>query len=179
MNSVLAICASASPNSSCLRLLQMFKERTAASLNVEIWEELKTLPHFDAELTLESAPPSILEIRSKIENADGIVICSPEYVFSIPAGIKNLLEWCVSTRVFAAKPLGLITAAASGQKAHQDLQLVLRTIEVDLPEDRCLLINGIKGKLGQNGIFSDPLTEKQFIDFCDHMTNLSRASESQ
>lgn len=170
---IIALCGSASSNSSCLLLLQLFQKKTAEKLQVDIWEETRRLPHFDAELTLENTPASVLELRENILKADAVIICSPEYVFSIPAGIKNVLEWCVATRVFAAKPCGLITAAASGQKAHEDLKLILRTIEADLPEERCLLIGGIKGKLRQDGVFTDSKTEIAFSDFCDSMINLS------
>ncbi|WP_363317949.1 NAD(P)H-dependent oxidoreductase [uncultured Algibacter sp.] len=45
-----------------------------------------------------------MDFRNKIENADGIVICTPEYVFSIPSGLKNTIEWCVSTNAFSNKP---------------------------------------------------------------------------
>jgi len=169
----LALCGSASSNSSCRLLLELFKKQTEEKLSLAIWEETRSLPHFDAELTLNNTPASIAELRDKIQKADAVLIASPEYVFSIPAGIKNVLEWCVATRVFANKPCGLITAAASGQKAHEDLKLILRTIEANLPEARCLLISGVKGKLRQEGVFSDPKTEQAFLDFCERMINLS------
>nr|WP_298555227.1 NAD(P)H-dependent oxidoreductase [uncultured Algibacter sp.] len=31
-------------------------------------------------------------------------MCTPEYVFSIPSGLKNTIEWCVSTNAFSNKP---------------------------------------------------------------------------
>jgi NAD(P)H-dependent FMN reductase len=39
----------------------------------------------------------------------------------LTSGLKNAIEWCVSTTVFSDKPIGLITASASGQKGHEDL----------------------------------------------------------
>ncbi|WP_262886208.1 NADPH-dependent FMN reductase [Sphingobacterium sp. 18053] len=36
-------------------------------------------------------------------------MCLPEYIFSIPSGLKNSIEWCISTTVFSDKPVGIIT----------------------------------------------------------------------
>lgn len=74
------------------------------------------------------------------------MISTPEYIFSIPSGLKNAIEWCVSTNVFSDKPLGLITASANGLKGHEVLQMIMRTLETRFNENTLLLIQGIKGK---------------------------------
>jgi NAD(P)H-dependent FMN reductase len=73
------------------------------------------MPHFDPELSTDNPPKIIVEFRTAIEKADGILICTPEYVFIIPSGL-NAIEWCVSTTVFSDKPVGLITASADGRR---------------------------------------------------------------
>ncbi|MCW3124402.1 MAG: putative NADPH-dependent reductase, partial [Bacteroidetes bacterium] len=88
---------------------------------------------------------------------------TPEYVFSLPGVLKNALEWTVSTRVWADKPVALITAAASGEKAHESLQLIMKTIEAKFDESTTLLIQGAKGKVGKDEKV-DEQTTKQLSD---------------
>ncbi len=56
---------------------------------MSIFNDLTTLPHFKTELTSENAPPQITDFRTLIKNADGIIISTPEYVYSIPRGLKK------------------------------------------------------------------------------------------
>src|SRR5215510_13930774 len=125
---IFVINGSASENSANQMLIDNFSILTKDSLNLKICKSLKTLPHFDPELSIHNTPKEILEFRENIENADGVLICTPEYVFSIPSGLKNAIEWCVSTTVFSDKPMGLITASASGQKCDEELQRIMKTI---------------------------------------------------
>jgi chromate reductase len=38
-------------------------------------------------------PESVTTFRNKLANADGLVIVSPEYNYSIPGGLKNAIDW--------------------------------------------------------------------------------------
>ncbi|WP_230470731.1 NADPH-dependent FMN reductase [Flavobacterium cheongpyeongense] len=84
--------------------------------------------------------------RDKIIAAEGIIICTSEYVFSLPGSLKNALEWCVSTTIFSTKRVGLITASASGETVHEQLLLIMKTLEAKFQKERQLLIAGIRGK---------------------------------
>ena len=110
---ILAIVGSAGRNSANLKLVEIFADIVKDDFDVNVYNRLKSLPHFDPELSLENPPEEIVELRNNIENADGVLICTPEYVFSIPSGLKNAIEWCVASTVFSDKPVGLITASAS------------------------------------------------------------------
>lgn len=162
---IFAIIGSASPNSSNLALVNKLAELTSHAFDLTICNNLKTLPHFDPELSAGSAPASIVALRESIEKADGIIICTPEYVFSIPSGLKNAIEWCVSTTVFSNKPTGLITASAHGQKGHEELQLILKTLMARFTIETTLLIQGIKGKVTVDGEIKDEQTNEALLKF--------------
>lgn len=110
---ILAIIGSASKHSANEKLMYNFADLAKDFFNLTVFKDLRSLPHFDAELSTGNPPKEIIDFRKTIENADGIIICTPEYVFSIPSGLKNAIEWCVATTVFSDKPIGLITASAS------------------------------------------------------------------
>ncbi|HXU25760.1 MAG TPA: NADPH-dependent FMN reductase [Bacteroidia bacterium] len=162
---ILAIVGSASSNSSNHQLLNYIKQQTQNDFNLTVFNSLANLPHFNTELSIENTPQVVLDFRTAIQNADGILICTPEYVFSIPAGLKNAIEWCVSTTVFAHKPTALITASASGVKAHEELQLIMQTIEANFTNDTTLLIQGIKSKINTEGNITHPQTKTDLAKF--------------
>lgn len=168
---ILAIIGSASSISSNLKLVEKIASLTSKEFNLTIYNDLKTLPHFDPELS-DNPPKQIIEFRKNIEKADGIIICTPEYVFSIPSGLKNSIEWSISTTIFSDKPIGIITASASGQKGHEELQLIMKTIMAKFTDETCLLIQGIKGKFDEQGNLTDKETEKKIYVFTDALINL-------
>jgi chromate reductase, NAD(P)H dehydrogenase (quinone) len=162
---ILAIVGSASNNSTNLRLVEKIKDLISQDFNVTIFDNLKTLPHFDPELSINNPPKEVVEFRSKIEQADGIIICTPEYIFSIPSGLKNAIEWCISTTVFTDKPVGLITASANGNKGHEELQLIMKTAMAKFTEESTLLISGVKGKFDEDGNLNDLDTQNKLDNF--------------
>ena len=98
----------------------------------------------------------------------------PEYIFSIPSGLKNPLEWCVSTTIFANKPVGLITASANGEKGHEELQMIMKTIEAKFTTETTLLIQGAKGKIDSEGRLTDAETERALKSFLIGFAKLMR-----
>ena len=164
---IFVINGSASQNSSNEKLIDNFINLTKDCFSLKVFNDLKTLPHFDPELSIENTPDVILEFRNNIKNADGILICTPEYIFSIPSGLKNAIEWCVSAIVFSDKPVGLITASASGQKGHEELQLIMKTIMTQFTEGTTLLIQGVKGKINEEGKITDNKTLQNLTNFID------------
>ena len=148
---IFVIIGSASQNSANQKLVDNFVNLANDHFNFTIFKDLKTLPHFDPDLSSDNPPKIITDFRDNIEKANGILICTPEYVFSIPSGLKNAIEWCVSTTVFLDKPIGLITTSADGKKGHEELQLILETVMTKFTDDTTLLIQGIKGKINKHG----------------------------
>ncbi|MFA7326944.1 MAG: NADPH-dependent FMN reductase [Candidatus Kapaibacterium sp.] len=158
---ILAISGSTKPNSTSHKILNHIKLKFENIFELEIFDGIEKLPHFNPSITDEELPREVLDFRNRIVNADGIIFCTPEYVFSIPGSLKNAIEWCVSTTIFSHKPTAMIIAAASGEKAFESLSLILTTIETVLPEESKLLIQGAKGKVNTNGEITDSDTLEQ------------------
>lgn len=169
---ILAIIGSASSNSANLTLVELIAGLTSKEFNLTIYDGLKALPHFDPELSAGHPPKQIIELRNSIQNSDGIIICTPEYVFSIPSGLKNAIEWCIATTVFTGKPSGLITASASGEKGHEELQLIMKTAMAQFTDETTLLIQGIKGKFDEQGNLTDHDTQRKLDHFISAFTDL-------
>ncbi len=158
---VIAICGSTRTASTNLAILRHIAALVTGTLDVQIFTGLATLPHFNPDDDGERPPQIIKNFRAKILGADAVLICTPEYVFSLPGALKNALEWCVSTTVFSGKPVACITAAAHGAKAHEALLMIMRTIEAKVVGDaHTLLIQGAKGKIDAQGTVADEHTRR-------------------
>lgn len=158
---ILAISGSTKSNSTSHHILNHIKAKYVNEIELEVFDGIEKLPHFNPSTTDEETPTEVKELRGKIEDADGVIFCTPEYVFSIPGSLKNAIEWCVSTTVFSHKPVAMIIAAASGEKAYESLSLIMTTIEVVLPEESKLLIQGAKGKVNTHGEITNSTTIEQ------------------
>ena len=62
-------------------------------------------------------------------DADGVIICTPEYAHGVPGSLKNAIDWTVGTGEFSGKPTMLITASTDGKNGHKALLETLKVIE--------------------------------------------------
>ena len=123
----LALSGSLRAASSNTALLRAALALAPAEVSVEIYENMGELPHFNPDL--ESAlPPLIADLRARVAAADGIVICTPEYVHGLPGSFKNLLDWLVSGGELWDKPVAVWSVAGRGAFARASLLEILKTL---------------------------------------------------
>lgn len=146
---VLAISGSLRSGSSNTLMLRAAAALAPEGLQVQLYEGLGELPHFNPDLDAEGqAPPgAVAQFRRLISEADGILISTPEYAHGVPGSLKNALDWLVSYPDFAGKPVLILNAsAAGGQWAQASLKETL-TIMSTRVLDASLLAPFIRKKL--------------------------------
>jgi NAD(P)H-dependent FMN reductase len=116
---IIAICGSLRAQSSNRALL---RAATNLGIDVQIYEGLASLPHFNPDDDAEGAtpPPAVAELRKLLAEADGILISSPEYAHGVPGSLKNMLDWLVSDGALIDKPVALINASPVGGEFARD-----------------------------------------------------------
>ena len=69
-------------------------------------------------------PPKIKALKELIDNADGIIISTPEYNSSIPAGLKNTIDWLsrIENKFLDGKPSLLMSTSNGGRGAQSALE---------------------------------------------------------
>jgi NAD(P)H-dependent FMN reductase len=125
---IIAICGSLRAQSSNRALL---RAATNLGIDVQIYEGLGSLPHFNPDDDADGAtpPPAVTELRKLLADADGILISSPEYAHGVPGSLKNALDWLVSDGALVDKPVALINASpVGGEFARDSLVETLRTM---------------------------------------------------
>lgn len=133
--------------STCVVILKTIAERHGHSADFHIYDKLASLPHFDPDAEDRALPEIITQLRREVEAADAVIFCTPEYVFSVPAILKNAVEWCVASTVFSDKPTAMIVASGGGQKTFESLGLILKTIQTRISDATSLLFSGARARM--------------------------------
>lgn len=129
---ILAISGSSRKGSYNWALLEAAKDMLPDNTTLEIFDVSK-FPLFTQDL--ESNPPAdVLTFKETIKKSDAILFATPEHNYSIPAVLKNALEWGnrpEDDNSWDGKPAAIVSAS-TGPRGGARAQLHLRGIMVDL-----------------------------------------------
>lgn len=122
--------------------------------------KLDALPFFNEDLNADK-PAIVIDFLALVRDADGILCCTPEYNHSIPAVLKNAIDWA-SRPAFKSplkgKPVTIVTQSANavgGARAQAHLKLVLDSTLSLLHPVHEMMIPDIDQALGPDGSFKD------------------------
>ena len=81
----------------------------------------------------EGFPAAVEAIAEQIRQADGVIIVTPEYNYSVPGGLKNAIDWLsrLPNQPLAGKPVAIQTSSM-GPIGGARCQYHLRQITVFL-----------------------------------------------
>ncbi|GCE31664.1 FMN reductase [Dictyobacter alpinus] len=167
---ILAISGSLRATSTNTRLVRTIMHMAPATMEFTLYEGLGDLPHFSPDIDGDHSPSTVLTLRQLLTEADGVLICTPEYAFGVPGVLKNALDWTVSTGDFSGKPTVAISASplwGGGDKAHASLLLTLQALGAKVPEAGKLSIPQINKKLNPSGEIQDTATAQQLTAVLD------------
>lgn len=157
---VLGINGSIRSGSSSHIVMNEIKSHIAFQASFETFDQLAVIPAFDGS---EVDPETVHDFKTKLKQADAVVIVTPEYAFGVPGALKNLLDWTVGSGDFLNKPVALITASSLGEKGHESLQHTLTAISARTLPETTLLISFIRAKI-KDGKIDDSETKSALIN---------------
>ncbi len=131
-------------------------------------------PFYSKEGESENGIPSTIKaLRLLFDNADGFILSTPEYNGSIPAGLKNTLDWIsrMDGKIFQDKPV-LLMATSPGARGGLS---VLNHLSTVMPFWGAELIGPFSlPKFGENFINGEMNSE--FKNELDQMLELLNSS---
>jgi chromate reductase len=182
--SVLGIAGSLRRGSYNRLLLAAAVQRAPAGATVHVYEELGSIPPFNEDLESEAGEgqDALRRLRREVAAADGLLIATPEYNWSIPGVLKNAIDWLSRPgpdEILAGKPIAVVGASA-GRWGTRLAQNALRQV---LTSTECLLLPGpnlfareAAGLFDQAGRLIDESTREQldallaaFVDWIDRV----------
>lgn len=109
---ILAIPGSLRRGSHNRAMLTVAMDRAPEGVEVELYDDLGSIPPFNEDDEGERTPHAVLDLRARIADADAILISTPEYNHSVPGVIKNAVDWA-SRPPGSAEIVGKPTAVMS------------------------------------------------------------------
>lgn len=124
---ILALVGSLRAGSYNRRLAEAAVEHAPGGIDVEIFDGLAEVPFYNEDLDRpEHVPDPALVLRNGIQRADALLLATPEYNGSIPAALKNAIDWAsrpFGNGVIVEKPVAVVGTSHGrygGVWAHED-----------------------------------------------------------
>jgi NAD(P)H-dependent FMN reductase len=134
----------------------------------------------DAEAS-DGVPQGALRLKELLEDADGMIIASPEYNASMPGVLKNLIDWGsrIRPQPFHGKHTLVMSASPSmsgGNRGLWALRVPLEHLGADVYPDMFSLAQGHQG-FTEAGALTDPALQSRFVDNIGNFLNLVEAAK--
>jgi len=110
------------------------------------------LPHYDADLQAAGFPQTVVDLGNAISQADGVIIVTPEYNYSIPGVLKNALDWLsrLPSAPFSAKAVALQSASPGifgGARAQYHLRQSMVFLDAQVLNKPEVMVGGAASKV--------------------------------
>lgn len=155
---VVAISGSTRQNSANHCLIKAISDLSATHLEVMIYDGIAHLPQFNPDNDGDNVAKEVAEFRQQLNNADGVIICTPEYAHGVPGTLKNAIDWTISSSSFPQKPTMLITASTGGNYGHKALMETLKAIDAKNINNLQMVIPFVKTKISMDNRITDDNT---------------------
>ena len=129
---ILGISGSARKGSYNTSLLMEARASMPAGVELRIFDT-STLPLYNQDLD-HDLPAQVKEFKREIRSADSVLFATPEHNYTIPALLKNAIEWGdrpEEDNSWDGKPAAIMSASTSARGGAR-AQLDLRKIMVDI-----------------------------------------------
>jgi len=141
--------------------------------------DVNDIPPFNQDLEMDM-PPKVKEFKSKIREADAIVIATPEYNYSVPGVLKNAIDFAsrpYGDNPFNDKPVAIMSASIGmlgGARAQYHLRqmfVFLNMHPVNGPE---VIVTSAQNKFDSNGNLIDENTRNFLKQLLQNLVNWTR-----
>jgi NAD(P)H-dependent FMN reductase len=136
---VLALVGSLRAASVNRQLAELAADTAPDGVTVTVFDGLGELPFYNEDVDNEPAPDPVVALRTAAADADAALVVTPENNGSIPAVLKNAIDWLsrpFGQSVLANKPVAVIGAAAGhtgGARAHRETRKSFKFFGAGLP----------------------------------------------
>jgi chromate reductase len=125
---VLALSGSLREKSYNTALLREAGRLAPAGMTIDI-ASIRDIPLYDADVEARGFPAPVTALSDRVKAADALLIATPEYNFSIPGVLKNVIDWLSRPPLDAAlarKPVAIV--GAGGRLGSARAQYHLRQV---------------------------------------------------
>lgn len=149
------------------KVLQIAK-KIAAEHGIDVLEaDLKelALPLYDGDIEDKyGLPEPVKKLKDLVENADIVIIASPEYNHSVSGALKNAIDWLTRTNNSLSKKVAVILGVSSGiygtVRGQNHLRQILTALNVYIVPQPQVLIGPADTAILPDGSLNNPKTQE-------------------
>ena len=177
---ILAISGSLRAASHNTALLRAAAEHAPEGVELELFEGLDRIPPYNEDHDTDTPPTEIARLRDEINDADGLLISTPEYNGSVPGQVKTLVDWAsrpYKDSVLYGKPVAVIGASPGdyGAMFAQDHLRKALAIAGARVLDRELAVSKVADRFGPDGTLLDPEIREGLVELLTALDEHHRA----
>ena len=159
-------------------LLRAATDLAPGNMHLEIFG-LDGITPFNQDIE-QDMPDKVKEFKMKIREADGILIATPEYNFSMPGVLKNAIDWAsrpYGDNPFDGKPVAIMSASigmlggANAQFHLRQTCVFLNMYPINKPQ---VIVTFAQDKFDANGKLLDDNTKKFLAQLLENLVKWTR-----
>ena len=159
-------------------LLRAAEDFVPENVNLETFD-INGIPAFNQDIE-NDMPNKVKDFKSKIREADAILIATPEYNYSVPGVLKNAIDWAsrpYGDNPFDGKPVAIMSASIGmlgGARAQYHLRqmfVFLNMYPINGPE---VIVTFAQDKFDAQGKLIDENTQKFLRQLIQNLINWTR-----
>src|SRR6478735_5960054 len=149
-STVLTLVGSLRAESTNQKLAEAIQLNAPEQVDVVIHESLGNIPFYNEDLDVEGqVPAAAAALRAAAEEADTVLLVTPEHNGTVPAALKNAIDWLSRPFGVGAQDEARKAAGIAGAQILEDVKLavpgsMVRFAEVH-PKDDAEVVEQIKG----------------------------------
>ena len=165
---VLGVCGSLRKASLSMAALRACKDLMPAGMSLQI-ANIGDIPMYNQDVFDAGIPAPAKRFYDEIAAADGVLIATPEYNFSLPPVLKNAIDWVskMPKQPFDNKPIAVFSASQGplgGARVQYDVRKILVQLwGLVLPRPE-VFIGAAQTKFDKDGKLTDEATRKFLTD---------------
>lgn len=164
------------------KLLKAVQQLLPEGVTLEI-VSIADIPLLNEDLEPPAAPDypgPVKDFREAIRKADGIVIASPEYNYSIPGTVKNAIDWASRGKdaPIIGKPVSLMGATPGlwgTARMHMAFQPVLHTLNMKAVHKPEVYLAKAGDKFDAQGNLTDETAKKMITGNLEELKKIIEA----
>ena len=160
---IVAIVGSLRAESSNMVFTQAVVKLAPDDVYIHVYRDLGTIPLFSPDIDTTEPPMQVAQLRSQLNAADAVIICTPEYANGMPGSLKNALDWLVSSAQLYKKPVAALSTSPSergGDRALGWLQQTLNALDAAIPQEASFAVPHVKSVLSEDGVNDVAIVEQ-------------------
>ena len=133
-------------------VIETLREKFSGRADLRLYD-LAPIPAYNQDFEGDKRPAIVKQLLADIADADGLVLCAPEFNHSIPGVLKNAIDWAsrpAFQSVLAYKPVAIMATSRGplgGARCLEHMRVALDSCLARIALAREVIISAAESKI--------------------------------